>query len=120
LCLDACFRRLLPEAVRERGAGGDGGGADGAGRVPHTGERWAVGRGLQRDGVQDRSELPQRAGGLQVPGVRRRPHRSGRRRAAHGAGHVTRQQGQHQRRRGRAAAAQDEPWRGLVQVVGFC
>ncbi|XP_066366782.1 protein phosphatase 2C 51-like isoform X1 [Miscanthus floridulus] len=111
LCLGAYFRRLLPKALRERGARGDGGGPDGAGRVPHTGKRRAVGRGLQRGGVQDRQELPQRAGGLQVPRVRHRLHRRGHCRAAHGAGHVPRQQGQHQRRRGRAAAAQDEPWR---------
>jgi hypothetical protein len=68
-----------------------------------------VGRGLQRGGVQDRQELPERARGLQVPRVRGRPHRRGRRRAARRAGHVPRQQGQHQRRRGRAAAAPDGP-----------
>lgn len=102
------FRRLLPEAVRERRAGGEGGGEDGQGRVPDPGERRAVGRGVQRGGVQDRQELPQRPRGLHVPGVRLRQLGRRRRGAPRRARRLARQQGQHQRRRRRAQAAQEQ------------
>lgn len=112
------FRRLLPEAVRERRAGGEGGGEDGQGRVPDPGERRAVGRGDQRDGVRGRpgvlpEQRPAVAAGMlppqsRAPAARRRVRRRRRRRRGEGGRQGRVRQGV--RRRGIASReARDRP-----------
>ncbi|XP_062206386.1 probable protein phosphatase 2C 8 isoform X1 [Phragmites australis] len=98
---------LSPETICDSGTRSDSYGPHGQRRVPHTGERRALGRRVQQGGLQDCKKLLERARGFQVPGVRLREHGDRRGRAAGGARHVARQQGQHQRRGGGVETAEE-------------